>query len=134
MNGNSDRSVLALFSELARESGTLIRQELHLARAEMGEKAHQASSGVTSMVAGGAIIYAGFLVLLFALTTALHLFLQRWDAPMWVAPLVVGLLVALIGFGIMRKGRADLEARNLLPRRTAHSLRRDRDVLGGHNR
>jgi hypothetical protein len=62
----SERSIAGLFGDLARESTRLLRQEIALAKSEMLAKLAQIGMGAGELVAGGLILYAGFLVLLAA--------------------------------------------------------------------
>lgn len=87
-----DRSVGELVRELGDEMATLISQEFALARAELGQKASQAARNAVSLTLGGVVMYAGFLVLLFAAVFALLLVI-----PLWAAALVVGFLAVCIG-------------------------------------
>jgi hypothetical protein len=59
-----DRSLGELFQELSRETSLLIRQEVALAKTEMTEKAQQLGKDAGFLGAGGAIAYAGFIVIL----------------------------------------------------------------------
>lgn len=118
-----DRSFTGLFKELANEMSTLVRQEVELARVETSEKVSQATSGIGALAVGGAIAFAGLLVLL---DSAVYALSQVWQP--WVAALVVGGIVAIIGLIALSKGRSNLKARNLKLQRTAESLKRDREM------
>ena len=47
----------------------------------------------------------------------------------WLAALIVGGVVAVIGFVLVRKGQSDLAATRLAPERSAASLRKDVDLV-----
>lgn len=115
-----ERSVGSLFAELTRETSRLLRQEIALVKTELADRLGRAGAGLVLVVSGGLILFAGFLVLLAAAVLALALVL----AP-WLAALAVGAVVALLGLGLVLKGRRDMEARKLMPRRTLRSLRDD---------
>ena len=125
------RSVTQLFSDLWRQTTTLLREEAELAKAEMSEKVSQVGSGLTSLAVGGAIAFAGFLLLLIAASNALAQVLSPDLAP-WLAPLIVGAVVLVVGLIALSKGRKDLRANNLKPERSAHSLQRDRQLAREH--
>src|SRR5487761_1111582 len=108
-----ERGIGALFSDLAREVSRLIRQEIALAKAELIDRTAQAGAGLVWCIAGGLVLFAGILVLLAAAVLALALVL-----PPWAAALAVGAFVPLVGLAILLKGRRDLAAGNLVPRRT----------------
>ena len=124
----NDRSLGSLFGELTREISDLVRQEIALARAELSEKAGQAGMGLAWLVAGGVLILVGLFFLVQALVfgvAALLSYFMAGETAAWVAPLLVGLLVVVIGWLLISRGRSNLAARNLMPRRTTQSLQRD---------
>ncbi|HZA91797.1 MAG TPA: phage holin family protein [Gemmatimonadales bacterium] len=118
-----ERSLGELFAELARETSTLVRQEVQLAKAELTQSASEAGRGIASLVAGGAIAYAGLLFLLLAAVLAL------WDAGLepWLSALIVGLVVVAIGAFLVMRAREALKPANLAPRRTVETLKEDQE-------
>ncbi|WP_119459378.1 phage holin family protein [Rhodospirillaceae bacterium SYSU D60014] len=120
---NQGRSLGSLFAELTRETSGLVRQEVDLAKTEMSEKASQVGSAVASLAVGGALAFAGFLILLQAAVVALSAVMEPW-----LASLLVGGGVALIGIVLLLKGRSDLKAQNLAPRRTMESVQEDTEL------
>ena len=87
-----ERSIGQLLKELRDETTTLLRQEVDLAKTEMGEKAADYGKNAASIATGGAVAYAGALLLLAGVTVALALVLHRIGLGVhgwWVAPLVV---------------------------------------------
>jgi hypothetical protein len=119
-----DRSLGTLFSDLTRESTTLVQQEVALARAEMSEKVSQIGSGLASLIIGGFVLFAGLLKLLDAAIYGIGELFPP-DLRPWLAALIVGAIVAIIGFVMLQKGRSNLRPQHLAPQRTAESLRRD---------
>src|SRR3954454_1129677 len=87
-----ERSLFALFSDLWRETSTLVHKEAELAKAELSEKVSQVGTGVAKLAVGGAIVFAGFIVLLLALSNGLMHILPEEQAD-WLAPLIVGVIV-----------------------------------------
>jgi uncharacterized membrane protein YgdD (TMEM256/DUF423 family) len=132
-NYQQGRSLVGLFSDLWRETSTLVHNEAALARAEISEKLSQAGTGAAAIAAGGAILFAGFLVLLFAAVGALQLLLNTEHA-IWIAPLIVGLVVMIAGYVALAKGRKELKAQNLAPQRTMQSMRDDAQFAKEHAR
>jgi len=116
----AERGVAGLFGDLARQSTRLFRQEVALAKAEVSSKIGQMGMGAAELVAGGLIAHAGLLVLLAAAVLGLALVLRPW-----LAALIVGIVVVLIGAGIALKGRRDVATNNLAPDRTLRTLRDD---------
>jgi len=119
------RSIGELLRDLANDSTALIRQELTLARTEAQEKLHQSITAVVLMVAGGFLGFAALIVLLDALVYGL----TEAGLERWLAALIVGGVVAAIGFLLVRKGQNDLSATRLTPDRTAASVRKDINLV-----
>lgn len=118
----SERGIAGLFGDLAREGTRLLRQEIALAKSEMLAKLAQIGRGAGELIAGGLILFAGFLVLLAAAVLGLS-----QVVPPWAAALIVGGVVLLIGLGLAVKGRRDMTAEKLAPGRTLRTLREDAD-------
>ncbi|MEO8004881.1 MAG: phage holin family protein [Betaproteobacteria bacterium] len=125
------RPLAGLVSDLWRESATLIREEAALAKAELSEKVASAGAGVASLAIGGAIVFAGFLLLLFAAVAALAMALPEQYAA-WLAPLIVGIAVAVSGAVVLSTGLRKLHAANLVPERSPRSVRLDANIVKEH--
>ena len=118
-----ERSLGDLFSDLSRETTTLVRKEVQLAKAELTQSATEAARGIGMLVAGGAVAYAGLLFLLLAIVFGL--IEAGWDA--WLSALVVGLVVVAIGAILVLRARESLKPANLAPRRTIETLKEDQE-------
>jgi xanthine/uracil permease len=118
-----ERSLGDLFSDLSRETTTLVRQEVQLAKAELTHSATEVARGIGMLVAGGAVAYAGLLFLLLAIVFGL--IEAGWDA--WLSALVVGLVVIAIGAVLVLRARESLKPANLAPRRTIETLKEDQE-------
>ena len=118
-----DRSLGELFSELTRELTALVRQEVALARTELTQKATTVGKNVGVLAAGGAVAYAGFLALLAALIIGLG----QLGLPWWLSALIVGLVVAGIGYLLVQKGLTALKQLNLAPEQTIATLKEDKE-------
>jgi hypothetical protein len=118
-----ERSLGDLFSDLSRETTTLVRQEVQLAKAELTQSATEAARGIGMLVAGGAVAYAGLLFLLLAIVFGL--IEAGWDA--WLSALVVGLVVMAISAVLVLRARESLKPANLAPRRTIETLKEDQE-------
>jgi hypothetical protein len=112
------RSLGELFADLSRETTTLVRQEINLATTEMTHKATRVGKDIGFLAVGGAVIYAGFL----AIMAALILVLAHW-LPWWVAALIVGAVIAGVGYGLVQKGLAALKQENVAPRETLQTVK-----------
>jgi len=118
-----ERSLGDLFSDLSRETTTLVRKEVQLAKAELTQSATEAARGIGMLVAGGAVAYAGLFFLLLAIVCGL--IEAGWDA--WLSALVVGLVVVAIGAILVLRARESLKPANLAPRRTIETLKEDQE-------
>ena len=117
-----DRSLGELFSELSQETTTLIRQEVNLAKTEMSQKASRVGKDVGFMAAGGAVAYAGLLAIIAGVIALVGLVI-----PLWLSALLVGLVVAAIGYFLVRKGLDALKQEDLAPRETIETLKEDKE-------
>lgn len=70
-----DRSLGELVGDLSRETRTLVRQEVALAKTELTQTATEVGKDVGFLAVGGAVAYAGFLAILAAIILALALVL-----------------------------------------------------------
>jgi xanthine/uracil permease len=116
-----NRSLGELFSDLARETGTLVRQEVELAKTEMTQKATRVGKDVGFLAAGGAVAYAGFLGILAAIAIGLG----QLGVPWWLAALLVGVVVAAIGAVLVQRGLSALRREEVAPQRTVATIKED---------
>jgi hypothetical protein len=119
-----ERSLGDLFSELAGETGTLIRQEVSLAQAELTEKAVKTGKNVGVLVVGGAIGYAALLAVLAAIIIGLASFM-----PAWLAALLVAAVVGVGAYIMISSALTSLKKTDLTPRETAAALKEDAQWL-----
>ena len=125
------RSLGALFADLWRHTTTLVHEEAELAKADMAEKMNQVTAGAGSMAAGGAVLFAGLIILLLAASNGLALALPP-EHSAWLAPLIVAVVAMAIGYAVFAAGRKKLQAHNLKPSRSLDSLRRDGRIVKEH--
>lgn len=119
-----DRSTAELMKQLANETTTLVRQEIELAKAEMGEKAKSAGigAGMFGAAAGAALLALG------AFTAFLILALDG-ALPAWLAALIVALVWAAVAGLLVFLGRQRVrEAAPPKPEQTVESVREDVEV------
>ena len=109
-----------LFSDLASDMSSLVRQEVALAKLEVTQKAKYIGRNVGYLVVGGAVAYAGLL----AVIAAIIMFLDRY-MPTWGAALLVGVVVALIAWLLIGKAMSALQETDLTPRETVETLKED---------
>lgn len=127
------RSLFDLFRDLRDDARLMLRQEVALAKAETSEKVSRLIRNVVFLLVGGAIAYAGFLFLLIAASYGIALGLGSAEAGLgtwsWLAPLIVGLVVCIIGGALIGKGVATLRRESLSPERTVASLEESRQWI-----
>jgi len=115
-----ERSIGELFAELARETSTLVRQEVQLAKTEMTQKVTSAGKDAGLIGAGGALAYAGLLAVLAAVIIGLGQLI-----PMWLSALIVGVVVIGIGYMLVQQGLNALKRIDPTPRQTMETLKED---------
>src|SRR3954447_5233121 len=120
MPEKEERSIGELIANLASETGTLVRQEISLAKAELGQKATRIGSNIAQVALGGAVAYAALLALLGGgiglLATAM-----AW----WAAAIVVAVVVGIVGAVMISKALDSLKRTELAPRQTVETLKED---------
>jgi len=127
-----DRSLGQILRDLRDETSTLLRQEVDLAKTEMSEKAATVGSNLGSVAVGGAVAFAGALTLLAALTLGLISLMSEFmsrDVAMWLAPLLVGLVLAAVGYSLIKKALAALKQEGIAPKKTTQSLKENKEWL-----
>lgn len=109
-----------LFGDLASEMSNLVRQEVSLARVEISQKAKYAGRNIGYLVVGGAVAYAALLAVLAAVIMLLDKVM-----PAWGAALLVGVVVAAIGWLLVGKAMSALQQMEVTPRETVETLKED---------
>ena len=123
MNENrsmDNRPLGDLFGDLATEMSNLVRQEVALAKVEVGQKAKYVGKNVGYLVVGGAIAYAAMLAVIAAI-----IMLLAKVMPNWGATLLVGILVAGVGWFLIGKALSALQQTDITPRQTVETLKED---------
>lgn len=121
MNENrSEKPLGDLFSDLASEMSNLVRQEVALAKVEVGQTARHVGRNIGYLVVGGAIAYAALLAVIAAIILLLDQFM-----PSWGASLLVGVVVAGIGWFLIGKAVSALQQTDVTPRETVETLKED---------
>lgn len=115
----------SLASEAFRLSGDLIRKEIALAKAEITQNLHRAGVAVGFIVAAAVIGMVTINVLVAALVAALA---ETDLGPIWSA-VIVGVVLAILAYILLRKGLSDLSAGALMPSRTVTNVQRDARAL-----
>jgi len=123
-------TVGSLLIELREETTTLLRQEIALAKAELNEKAAHVGKNTLELATGGALAYAGLIVLLIGVallaSRAFVAFGLRPEMAVWLGPVAVGLIVGAIGAAMSIKAKKAMSAEKLFPNETVQSLKDDK--------
>jgi cobalamin biosynthesis protein CobD/CbiB len=119
------RSAPALMGDLLTHVTELIRKEIQLLRAELNEKSTQVVVALGTIVAAVVIVLTALNVLATALVAAL----TNAGIPAAWAAILVGGLLAIIGFLMAGRGINSLKASNLAPQRTARAAERDATMV-----
>src|SRR5215204_1639466 len=116
-----------LLRELAEGSVSLVRQEVMLARLELGGAAGHAGKGVAMFAAGAVLALLGLLALL----TGVILLIDQWLPKdlYWVAALLVLLITGGIAAFLAKKGLRLLSPKQLAPDQTVETLKEDKEWL-----
>lgn len=127
-----ERSLGQILKDLSNETSTLLRQEVELAKTEMSEKASRVGTNLGSLAVGGAVTFLGALALLAAVISGLTSLLDQFmdlNIAVWLAPLLVGIALAVIGYGLVKKALETLKRESLTPRKTTESLQENKEWL-----
>jgi hypothetical protein len=116
----------SLLRRLVNDVSSLFAQELALLKAETTESIADLKAAAASIAMGGAVAFMGVFFLLLAAVYGLSNVVDPW-----LAALIVGGVVTLIGVIMLVTGSKKLEPRAVAPRRTAESLRKDTQMIKG---
>jgi hypothetical protein len=117
----SNASTADLVKDLSREVSTLVRDEVALAKAEIGQKGREAAAGIGMLF--GALVVG--LAAVGGLTAFLILALDTW-MPAWLATLLVTAAYAAVAGMLTVGGKRRLSmASPPAPERTIESVKED---------
>jgi uncharacterized membrane protein YqjE len=115
-----DESLGEMVSHLTTDLGTLTRQELALAKAELQAEAKKAGKGAGML---GAAAFAGWMVALFLSLTVMWALDEAMDL-IWAA-LIVAVIWAIVAAVLAMVGRKELQQVSPKPDQTVESLKED---------
>ncbi len=114
------RSLGDLLTELARETGELVRQEVTLATAEVKRSATDAGRSIAMIGVGAAIGFLG----LMSLTAAVIVLLQML-MPLWAAAILVAVIYAIAAYFLITPALATLRKTDPVPRDAIENVKED---------
>jgi uncharacterized membrane protein YqjE len=116
-----DRPTGELLRELSQQTTDLVRQEIELAKAELGEKGKRAGIGAGMFGGAGLFGVAAFAVLTVAIVAALDLAM-----PLWLAALIVTVVYGIVAAVLAQTGKQKVqEAGPPVPEQTRDSVKED---------
>jgi hypothetical protein len=114
-----------LLRGISSDITSLVRNEVALAKAELAQKSSRLGHhAVTMTVAGGILLAAGLCLLvaaIYGLTALLDLFLPLGVA-VWLAPLLLGATLGLVGWSRLQQARAAFTSEGFSLSTTAATL------------
>lgn len=116
-----DRPTADLLRDLSQQTTDLVRQEIELAKAEIGEKGKQAGLGA-GMFGGAGVFGAGAFA---ALTTAIVVGLDHAMA-LWLAALIVAVVYGAVAAVLALRGKRQVQEIGApVPEQATESLKED---------
>jgi len=119
-----EKSLGELFSELASETSSLVRQEVALAQTELSHKATKVGKNVGFLAVGGFVAYAAMLSILAGIVILLGSVI-----PLWLSAIIVGLVVGGVAFFLITSALAELRKTDPVPRDTVETIKEDAQWL-----
>lgn len=117
-----ERSVGELFGQLTQDMTLLVRQEIQLARTEMSDKLSRFTTNLIAVLTGGFVAYLGGLALVACVILALR---DLANISLALSALIVGAVLAIVGYFMLQRGLKELKRVDLAPRRTVETLKDD---------
>jgi membrane glycosyltransferase len=125
MADNHGESINSLLGDAFRDATDLARKEMALFRTEISENIRTLVMGLGMMAGAGVFAIAAIILFTQALV--------KWLAPIVgseaLSALIVGVVMAAIGVGLVLYGRSVMSATTLAPKRAVKSIQRDTEVL-----
>jgi hypothetical protein len=118
----ADKPFPALLRELGDEIGTLVRQEIALAKVELTEKLKPAEAAA-GMFSGTLVLALGAFG---ALTTFLIAGIAALGVQVWLSALIVTIVYGVVAFVLAQTGKKKMQdATPLVPEQTAQTVKED---------
>lgn len=124
------RSVGSLLRALSSQSSTLVREEVALVRAELGEKMETWRSAMMRLAIGTGLLIAGVLLLMAAANAGLTAILEDQvglEMAVWLSPLILGVVVSIVAWALFSSAMKAMKREGVVPHQTLATLREDRD-------
>jgi hypothetical protein len=107
-----DVDLPTLLGDAVRDAGNLLRQQVRLVQAEVGQEVRKAGLGAAEIASGGGLAAAGGLLSGMMLVHLLH---RLTRLPLWACYGFVGGVISAASFTLLKDGYAKLADLHLLP-------------------
>ncbi|MCO4753171.1 MAG: phage holin family protein [Bacteriovoracaceae bacterium] len=114
---SSRRNWKQMYNEFFSDFSTLVRKESDLIRTEFGEKATLIKQGAVSITTGSIVAFVGVQAIAATIIIALG-YVVSW----WLAALITGVGLLLIGMALMATAKKKLSSDSLTPHRSMESF------------
>jgi len=125
LNGSS---ILDLVKDLREQFKTFVKEEIHLAKAELSEKISRMGKDSVNIAIGGFVAYAGLIVFLGALGMLIAFGMQKLGLDPFLSSFIglgaIGFIVIAVGAIMLLAGLKALKKESLTPERTIDTLQR----------
>jgi len=111
-----------LLSGIVRDAQDLVRQEVTLAKVEIGQELRKTKEAALAMVAGVGILALSSIFLLLGVVYLIH-WATSGNVPLWGCYAIVGGVMALVGAILIFTGRNRAADIHLVPKQTVETLR-----------
>lgn len=136
---SSHETILQLIKELRDETTLLLRQEVALAKTEIGEKVSRIARNSVYLIVGGLIAYVALIVLAGAAVAGAFMVFLAFNiserTALWLAPLVTAAVLAMLGGILIYKALRTIGREKVVPQQTVESIKDDarwvRQRVGG---
>jgi hypothetical protein len=119
-----ERSLRELLAEVSRDGSLLLQQEVALAKKELSDKVRHVKRHAAAIAIGGVLCQTATLALAAGLILLLALVM-----PAWIAAIVVGLALAVVGGTMLMNGKKRLAEVDPKLEKTSNSVQRDVQAL-----
>ena len=119
-------TIVSILRGVVNDVGTLIREEIALARAELSERVRHARGAAISFGIAAVSLAFGMAFLLIAIATAIA-DLLGW--PVWAGFIIVAAVLSLVGLVTLASGRRQLQQVNEVPQETVSTLKENSEWI-----
>lgn len=122
----------ALLRDLAESARNLARDEVQLAKAEVGEKVRDTARHLVPIAAGALLALVAVFMLATAAATGLTSLLAQvmsMGVAVWLSPLLLAIALGAGAWLLVQRGKKGLQQQSLVPEKTKESLREDKEWI-----